>query len=176
MGEHNEKVEYIHLNPVRAGLARRPEDWPWSSVHVYTGSLNCRPAVSSGLSAFMHWKLNSEHRANQTAAKAKGSATEAAEPLISEDRPRPRAQSRGWHIRRDAFCRDVCAQRRTRGLPQGYHKAHGMQFVAWVPATTAKGAFMSTTTAGTYAPPGGLDHCGGHGSDFKRAHAPCTYS
>jgi REP element-mobilizing transposase RayT len=27
VGEYNEKVEYIHLNPVRAGLVSRPEDW-----------------------------------------------------------------------------------------------------------------------------------------------------
>ena len=38
--EYNEKVEYIHLNPVKAGLVKRPEDWPWSSVHDYTGSVN----------------------------------------------------------------------------------------------------------------------------------------
>jgi putative transposase len=38
--EYHEKVEYIHLNPVRAGLVKRAEDWPWSSVHDYTGSLN----------------------------------------------------------------------------------------------------------------------------------------
>jgi hypothetical protein len=25
--EYNEKVEYLHLNPVRAGLVSRPEDW-----------------------------------------------------------------------------------------------------------------------------------------------------
>jgi len=35
--EYNEKIQYIHLNPVRAGLTRRPEDWPWSSVHDYQG-------------------------------------------------------------------------------------------------------------------------------------------
>jgi putative transposase len=28
-------VRYIELNPVRAGLCRRPEDWPWSSVHAH---------------------------------------------------------------------------------------------------------------------------------------------
>jgi len=49
--EYNEKVQYIHLNPVRAGLARRPEDWPWSSVHDYQGSLNYAPTTPSGLSA-----------------------------------------------------------------------------------------------------------------------------
>jgi hypothetical protein len=43
--EYYEKVEYIHLNPVRAGLVERAEDWPWSSVHDYTGSLSA--AVSA---------------------------------------------------------------------------------------------------------------------------------
>jgi putative transposase len=37
--EYNEKVEYIHLNPVRAGLVRRTQEWPWSSVREYSGSL-----------------------------------------------------------------------------------------------------------------------------------------
>ncbi len=35
--EYNEKVEYIHLNPVRAGLASRPEDWRWSSYNECAG-------------------------------------------------------------------------------------------------------------------------------------------
>jgi putative transposase len=35
--EYNEKVEYIHLNPVRRGLVSRPEDWRWSSVLEYSG-------------------------------------------------------------------------------------------------------------------------------------------
>jgi len=30
-----EKVEYMHLNPVRAGLARRTVDWKWSSARHY---------------------------------------------------------------------------------------------------------------------------------------------
>lgn len=38
--EYNEKVEYIHLNPVKASLLKRPEDWRWSSVHDYAGSVN----------------------------------------------------------------------------------------------------------------------------------------
>lgn len=48
--EYNEEVWYIHLNPVKAGLASRPEDWPWSSVHDYTGTINRAPATPSGLS------------------------------------------------------------------------------------------------------------------------------
>lgn len=30
-----QKVAYIHWNPVRAGLRKSPEDWPWSSVTNY---------------------------------------------------------------------------------------------------------------------------------------------
>ena len=48
--EYHEKVEYIHFNPVKAGRVDRPEDWPWSSVHDYTGNLNDRPVTPSGLS------------------------------------------------------------------------------------------------------------------------------
>lgn len=30
-----DKLEYIHQNPVTAGLAKFPEDWPWSSYAAY---------------------------------------------------------------------------------------------------------------------------------------------
>jgi putative transposase len=33
--EYGETLEYIHWNPVKAGLASRPELWPWSSVHQF---------------------------------------------------------------------------------------------------------------------------------------------
>ncbi len=32
-----ELVRYIHLNPVRSGIVRRPEDYPWSGHRVYLG-------------------------------------------------------------------------------------------------------------------------------------------
>jgi putative transposase len=35
--EYNEKVEYIHMNPVRARLVSRPQDWKWSSFNEYAG-------------------------------------------------------------------------------------------------------------------------------------------
>ena len=35
--EYNEKVEYLHLNPVRRGLVSIPQDWRWSSVLEYSG-------------------------------------------------------------------------------------------------------------------------------------------
>ena len=49
VGEYSEKVQYIHLNPVKAGLANRAEDWPWSSVHDYSGNVNEAPGTASGL-------------------------------------------------------------------------------------------------------------------------------
>lgn len=33
--KHNEKVHYMHLNPVRRGLVAKPEDWMWSSYRFY---------------------------------------------------------------------------------------------------------------------------------------------
>jgi len=33
-----ELTRYVHLNPVRAGLAARPEDYPWSSARHYLSS------------------------------------------------------------------------------------------------------------------------------------------
>ena len=47
--EYHEKVEYIHLNPVRAGLVQRPDDWKWSSVHDYTGTLRAPAGAGSPL-------------------------------------------------------------------------------------------------------------------------------
>ena len=35
--EYHEKVEYIHFNPVRAGLVGQPQDWRWSSFNEYAG-------------------------------------------------------------------------------------------------------------------------------------------
>ncbi|RII28432.1 MAG: hypothetical protein CXR31_00675 [Geobacter sp.] len=32
-----ELSRYIHLNPVKAGIAEKPEDYPWMSYHSYTG-------------------------------------------------------------------------------------------------------------------------------------------
>jgi len=34
-----EKVKYIHRNPVKRGLCRAPEDWPWSSFRNYASGL-----------------------------------------------------------------------------------------------------------------------------------------
>lgn len=35
-----ECIEYIHNNPVRAGIVAKAEDYPWSSYHFYNGDNN----------------------------------------------------------------------------------------------------------------------------------------
>ena len=46
--EYNDKVEYIHLNPVRAGLVSRPEDWyrPAGSIYREYAGLSAEESVS----------------------------------------------------------------------------------------------------------------------------------
>jgi putative transposase len=33
-----EKINYCHMNPVKAGLVSDPDDWPWSSYRWYHGN------------------------------------------------------------------------------------------------------------------------------------------
>ncbi|HEY2936442.1 MAG TPA: transposase [Gaiellaceae bacterium] len=46
-----ETVRYIAMNPVRAGLCCRPEDWPWGSFAVATGTAPAPPFFDAT------WKL-----------------------------------------------------------------------------------------------------------------------
>jgi putative transposase len=39
---------YIVLNPVRAGIVRRPEDWPWSNYRATSGMVACPPWLEVG--------------------------------------------------------------------------------------------------------------------------------
>jgi len=32
-----QRIQYTHLNPVRAGLVAHPNDWPWSSARIWHG-------------------------------------------------------------------------------------------------------------------------------------------
>jgi len=34
--EFNDRLTYMHLNPVRKGLVKRPEDWRWSSYNNFS--------------------------------------------------------------------------------------------------------------------------------------------
>lgn len=47
--EYNEKVEYIHMNPVRASLVGRPQDWRWSSFSEYAGTTSDEQKQRCGL-------------------------------------------------------------------------------------------------------------------------------
>ena len=33
--EFKDRLEYMHMNPVRRGLVKRPEDWRWSSYNNF---------------------------------------------------------------------------------------------------------------------------------------------
>jgi len=33
--ELGDRLQYMHLNPVRKGLVEQPEDWPWSSYNNF---------------------------------------------------------------------------------------------------------------------------------------------
>ncbi len=42
-----EFARYVVLNPVRAGLVSRPEEWPWSSYRATTGEQNASPFLET---------------------------------------------------------------------------------------------------------------------------------
>jgi hypothetical protein len=47
--EDHEKVEYLHLNPVRRGFVKNPEDWKRSSLREYAGVSGENPERFCGL-------------------------------------------------------------------------------------------------------------------------------
>jgi len=52
----DEKLRYIHLNPVRRGLVQAPEDWPWSSFrHLATGADSCVEIESQWTARKREW-------------------------------------------------------------------------------------------------------------------------
>jgi putative transposase len=53
-----EKLRYIHRNPVRRGLAARPEDWKWSSFRHYQTGLRGTVEIESEWTARQRgWQL-----------------------------------------------------------------------------------------------------------------------
>ncbi len=46
--EIHEKVQYVHANPVRRGLATRPELWPWSSARAWATGEDLPLAIDRG--------------------------------------------------------------------------------------------------------------------------------
>ena len=59
-GMFMEKVNYIHQNPVRAGLCERAEDYQWSSARIWKR----RPLENEPLlmdNDLIHWRRSSKH-------------------------------------------------------------------------------------------------------------------
>ena len=46
-------ARYVELNPVRAGLCSRPEEWPWSSVHFHLQNIPDPLISGCGMRAFV---------------------------------------------------------------------------------------------------------------------------
>jgi putative transposase len=47
-----EKLDYMHLNPVRRGLVEKLEQWPWSSYRSYLSGETARVQIEST------WRMN----------------------------------------------------------------------------------------------------------------------
>jgi putative transposase len=46
-------IRYIHCNPVKRGLAAKPEDWPWSSFRHYATGASGTVEIESQWTAFL---------------------------------------------------------------------------------------------------------------------------
>jgi putative transposase len=49
--QFEEKLRYLHRNPVTRGLCERAEDWPWSSFRHYATGCACAVEIESEWSA-----------------------------------------------------------------------------------------------------------------------------
>ena len=59
MKDYGETVEYIHMNPVRRGLVKRPEQWKWSSFPEHAGVDTAKPEKYGGLAIDrLRWPAN----------------------------------------------------------------------------------------------------------------------
>jgi putative transposase len=45
--KRSEKLRYMHRNPVKRGLVRNPDDWPWSSFRHYATGLKGSVEIES---------------------------------------------------------------------------------------------------------------------------------
>jgi putative transposase len=63
LGRHLMEVSrYIHLNPVDAGLAWRPEDWPYSSFRGYLGDLRAPSWLTTAAVLARFGAIGARHR------------------------------------------------------------------------------------------------------------------
>lgn len=101
-------ARYVELNPVRAGLSKRPEEWPWSSARAHLGlAQDGVTAVEPLLERIPEWDvlleggLNDEERDAIRAGERTGYALgdrgflsrlseQVGRPVIGQPRGRPR--------------------------------------------------------------------------------------
>lgn len=61
--ELSDKLDYMHLNPVRDRLVARPEDWQWSSWYAYVDGgmppLQIDPVGGSFDARWAEWERHS---------------------------------------------------------------------------------------------------------------------
>jgi len=73
-----QKIDYIHLNPVRRGLVERAEDWRWSSYRHYARGVDGVVEIESELTANRRERLGGRPRLKvlppYSAARNKGGA------------------------------------------------------------------------------------------------------
>ena len=62
--QFEQKVRYLHNNPVKRGLCDRPEDWPWSSFRHFAAGVEGRVKIES------EWTARKRERAAGTLSPA----------------------------------------------------------------------------------------------------------
>ncbi|MBM4050046.1 MAG: hypothetical protein FJ279_33535 [Planctomycetes bacterium] len=75
-------TRYIHLNPVRAGLARRPEDYAWSSYGAYVGLRRCPGWLDVRTTLEMFGKSVSEQRRRYREFVEEGTAQDPLKEMV----------------------------------------------------------------------------------------------
>jgi putative transposase len=78
-------VRYIELNPVRAGLCRKPQDWPWSSARAHlAGKNDALVSVQPMLARVDDWSAYLERETDQKTADAIRKHTRTGRPTGSD--------------------------------------------------------------------------------------------
>ncbi|MBF0326529.1 MAG: transposase [Alphaproteobacteria bacterium] len=78
-------LRYVALNPVRAGLVERPQDWPWSSVHAHlAGKDDGITAVAPILSRIPDFAIFLDQPADEAALTRLRQAETIGRPLGSD--------------------------------------------------------------------------------------------
>lgn len=78
-------TRYLHLNPVRAGLVKQPDQWPYSSYRAYAGQANSRLVQSRlTLDVLAPGESTSRQRKRYRDFVSGASGVHRAEPTIGE--------------------------------------------------------------------------------------------